>query len=274
MVEGKKLFNWVLPHPIIVASGPFGAGLNIMKTMLEYGAAAVVTKSISEDSNQKTGIIHINDNLFNCEGFSKKPMETWKNIFSQYHDLPIIANVSSKVPSEIPKIAKEVADWGAQVIEVGVSCPNFSEDPFCFDIDLLHKICCEVRKVVEVPIVVKIMISTSSDLNRNIAQAIHQAGIDGITLSDSLPGIITDKFGNFQRGGITGAFLKSMVLKAFDDIANIDIVKIGSGGIFNGFDVCDYINAGASAVQVCTALIKNGPSHLKNIIDQYYEVCE
>jgi len=65
----------------------------------------------------------------------------------------------------------------------------------------------------------------------------------------------------FGTGWLSGRPLKPVALRCVFEIAReVSKPVIGVGGIFTGADAIDFIMAGASAVQICTAAILHGPN--------------
>ena len=121
------------------------------------------------------------------------------------------------------------------------------------------------KQAVDVPVMVKL--SPFRDVHAT-AIAAQEAGADGIICVNSFGpalGIDIERGGRPWLGGkgygwISGPALKPIALRAVYDVArSVDIPVIGVGGITRGTDVVEYLMAGASAVQVCTAAITRGP---------------
>ena len=126
-----------------------------------------------------------------------------------------------------------------------------------------------MRKAVDVPILVKLLLQTSYERNRDMALTVKNAGCNGVCMSDTLPSIILNSDGSRAlggSGGLSGVPLKPLVLKALYDITDIDLVVLGIGGIKNAQDVIDYLRMGATAVQMCSALIIDGIQKLQDIL--------
>lgn len=163
-------------------------------------------------------------------------------------------------PIGISKLAKLFQINGAQVIELCLSCPTFGKDPICFDIKKMKEICIEVKKNIYIPVYVKLLTTPSIQFNRRMVQCIIDCGIDGITISDTIPALLLDKNKKYMfdgAGGISGLFLKPMVLKFLDDIKDLDINIIATGGVENMNDVIEYLSMGVDYVGICSTLLKN-----------------
>lgn len=267
-----ELLGMKLKHPIIVSSGPMGDNANSIKRLLEVGAAAVCTKTIAGIEQDNKKIFCYDNMIFNKDGYSSKSLEKWYQEIKYLSDANVIPNIFSDTPEQLSKIAKYVVKNGAKVIELCLSCPTTGKEPLCYNIHKLKEMCRKVRSEVDAPIIVKLLLSTSSEFNQKMVRAVYNIGIDGIAVSDSIPAMLFDKKSKYMFdgvGGLSGNFMKPLVLKFLYDVEKINIIKIAIGGVNTGQDVLDYINGGAKAVGVCSAILHNGNSVVKKIEEEY-----
>jgi len=267
MESQTKLFQWKLPHPVLISSGPLATSAKPIISAFGHGAAVVVTKTISTE-NYRTieRIKHCSDNvLFNSDGFSTLSVSQWIDNWKALKGYPIIANIHASQPERLADLAVKIVDAGAEVLELGLSCPTSNDDPICFDLKRLYRYCLCVRKEVTVPVTVKIIVNMSRQHNRDTIRCLEDTGMDGITLSDSLPAFLG------RTGGLTGPFLKPLVSRTLLDIENSPLYKIAVGGVFSKQDVQDYIQCGANAVGVCTMVIKKGWNEFERLVNDVRE---
>jgi len=268
-----QLFHWDLPHPIIVSSSPLSAHGRAINNLLSVGAAAVVTKTITLYPDVRTGgCSRHGELLFNRDGYSNRSVSDWESDLDALQGHRVIANVFAETPDELANLACRVTARGVEILELGLSCPTVGKDPICCYPDQLGEFCHAVRKAVNVPILVKLLLQMSSERNREMALTVKNAGCNGICISDTLPAMILKSDGSKVLGGpggLSGAALKPLVLKALHDIADIDLVILGIGGIKDAQDVVDYLRMGATAVQVCSVLIMNGIQKLEDLVQDF-----
>ena len=269
-VTATRLFGWELPHPIIIASGPFSRDLKSISQLFTIGAAAVVTKTIIKyPQNRKGGCIKYDNQTFNRDGYSNNSLELWESDLENLRHKKVIASIFGDTPDELAELAKFVVARGIEVVELCLSCPTYGNDPICNNSYQLEEYCKSVRKAIDVPILAKTLLSTSRHKNREMASCIKNCGIDGISISDSFPAIILNKLDGSMHlggiGGLSGPALKPLVLKSIYDIANIGLTIVGIGGIENSQDIIDYIHIGATAVQVCSHFIRNKISSINDL---------
>lgn len=269
------LLDLKMSHPIIAAAGPLSSSEKGINNLFEVGFAAVTTKTIYDGVLEKKGYIdkniYVDELLFNQDGFSKYSLKYWYDLLPKYQDKNLIVSIGVQPKRDIASIAENVEMCGARIIELCFSCPNSTQEPLCFCLDELQQICNEVRKKVHIPVLAKITITPIRRINREIVKVIEESGLNGITVTDTLPSILVCG-GNKRFGGMSGRFLKPLVLKFLDDIEDINICKIAVGGVSSGQDVFDYIQCGANAVGICSALIKNGLQFINRIYTEYNEI--
>lgn len=114
-----------------------------------------------------------------------------------------------------------------------------------------------VKEVSAVPVYVKLSPNVTDVVA--IAQAVEQAGADGLTMINTLMGMSLDLktrksvLGNLT-GGFSGHSIKPIAIRMIYQVSHaVDIPIIGVGGIKSAKDVIEMYLAGASAVQVGTA---------------------
>ena len=152
----------------------------------------------------------------------------------------------------------EIFDF-ADAFELNLSCPHVSKAGFeiGMDVDLSAEIVARVKDATEKPVIAKI--SAMHDYI-NLAKKLENAGVDAVTITNTLRGmridIITRKpvLSNIS-GGVSGAAIKPIALKCVYDLYKVlDIPIVGCGGITTFEDVLEFIFAGATAVQIGSAV--------------------
>lgn len=267
-----KLFDWILPNPIIVSSGPFSNSSHSIKNLLSYGVGAVVTKTISSENTANHGIFQYKNQIYNQEGYSSNSIDKWATYLDDLAGMKVIANIAANSPSNLSKLAKFSVEHKVEIIELGLSCPTFGYDPICFNISDLELFCKAARKSVDIPLIAKIMLTTSREYNRQMVKCIKSAGIDAVAISDSLPAFLInndDKIKFAKSGGLSGPYLKPLVLKCLLDTYDINLKTIGIGGIENVTDIVDYLEMDVEAIEICSFMIKNKASSISTLVHDF-----
>ena len=114
------------------------------------------------------------------------------------------------------------------------------------------------------PLLVKLAPDLNEGQIKAIAKVLLRVKIDGVILTNTTldrPDALPDDFAN-EKGGLSGALVKdksTMVISKFYKETNGAIPIIGIGGVSSVDDVIEKMRAGASLVQLYTALIYHGP---------------
>lgn len=124
----------------------------------------------------------------------------------------------------------------------------------------------------QVPIAVKIAPDMSHEEIEQVAQTIVEQQMDAIIATNTtLDRSKVDRLEHGEEtGGLSGAPVtdkSTQVIRWLSQCLGPDFPIIGVGGIMNGQDAVDKINAGAKLVQIYTGLIYRGPSLIKEIND-------
>lgn len=285
-----------LTNPVIVASGPHSRDGKTILEVSKHGPAAVVTKTLVGPTPAPDPLPYmakVGGGFVNCAMATTIPDDQWyKHEFkiAKQGKAKIIANVNGRTPHMTAEMAINSVKSGADMIEIGVpnACPHapeilaamFPERKFAAfkcgskmnDPEPMVKVLRAVKQAVNVPVIVKLGHAVSAI---EFAKAAEQNGADAISVSDSWgPALAIDirtgqplLGGPRGVGGFTGSSIKPLALRMVFDIAqNVTIPVIGIGGIATWKDAVEYLMAGATYVQVCTAGCLKGPIAYEKII--------
>ncbi|MCW4015737.1 MAG: dihydroorotate dehydrogenase [Candidatus Bathyarchaeota archaeon] len=279
-VAGLKLAN-----PTMLAAGILGyTGLS-MKSVIDAGAGAVVTKSMG--LKPRTGylnptVVQTNCGLLNAMGLPNPGISHFKEEMKELKKLkaPTIFSIYGFSPEEFAQVAQTAIEIGADAVELNVSCPHVKKAGAQIGSDplLLTEIVKKVKKQVNKPVIVKLTPNVT-DITE-IAQAAQKAGADAITAVNTLKAmaidtetgrpILANKF-----GGLSGPAIKPIAVRCVYDVySSVDVPVIGCGGITCWQDAVEFMLAGASAVQIGTAIAFKDLAVFKSVaegIDKYLE---
>ncbi len=257
-----KLFHLELAHPIMPGAGPPVRDGAALLACAEGGASALVTKTISVQAADvpTPNMADFKTYFLNTELWSELPPEQWLDreyAIAQEAGLPMIIGLGYTA-DEIAELAPQVAPF-ADAIEL--STHYIADDPKPMQ-DAVRA----AKAGANVPVMVKM--SPFRD-PQQAAMAAQEAGADAIVATNSFGpafGVDIEHGGRPWMGGkgygwMSGPAIKPIALRMVYDIARVvEIPVIGVGGITSGADVVEYLMAGATAVQVCTAAITHGPA--------------
>ncbi|OQA23043.1 MAG: NAD-dependent dihydropyrimidine dehydrogenase subunit PreA [Chloroflexi bacterium ADurb.Bin360] len=258
-----------LAHPVMPAAGPPVRDGKALLACAAGGAAALVTKTISVKAAEvpSPNMADFKTYFLNTELWSELPPEQWlekEYAITRQANLPVIISLGYST-EDIAKLAPQVAPF-ADALEL--STHYISNDPGPMQ-DAIR-----AAKTTGLPVWVKMSPFREPQA---LALAAQEAGADGIVAVNSFGpafGVDIEHGGRLWMGGkgygwMSGPALKPIALRMVYDIARtVEIPILGVGGINTGADVVEFLMVGASAVQVCTAAITNGPQIYGKIATQ------
>jgi dihydroorotate dehydrogenase (NAD+) catalytic subunit len=258
-----------LASPTMLAAGILGyTGLSL-KSVIEAGAGAVVTKTMGQEP--RTGypnptVVQTDCGLLNAMGLPNPGISHFKEEMKQLKTIqaPTILSIYGSSSEEFVIVAEIAVKIGADALELNVSCPHVEKAGAEIGCDplLVTEIVKEVKKHVNVPVIVKLTPNVTNI--GEIAKAAEDAGADAITAINTVKAIAIDAetgrpiLAN-KFGGLSGPAIKPIALRCVYDVyRSVDVPVIGCGGISNWQDAVEFILAGASAVQIGTAIAFKG----------------
>ncbi len=269
----------VLRNPVIPASGCFGYGLEYSGIVDVQRLGAFVSKGITPEprsGNPMPRITETPSGMLNAiglqnpgiRGFIRKYPKIWES-----WQVPAIVNISAESVEDFAMMARALDDVpGVAALEVNISCPNINAGGFCFGWDpgMSAEVTRAVREATTLPIIVKLSPGAVDIIE--IAQAVEEAGADAVSLINTLVGMSIDTrarrpiLANYT-GGLSGPAVKPVAVRMVYQAAQaVSIPVVGLGGISNVNDALEFFMAGASAIQVGTAVFSE-PGVLVRLLD-------
>jgi dihydroorotate dehydrogenase (fumarate) len=270
-----------LRNPLIISSSRITSTVEDIKKCADYGAGAIVLKSIFEeqfladserliDQDQKyfwfpEAIEYINQH--SKEHGIKNYLKLIQGAKASTN-IPIIASVNCVTSHEWPRYSKELVEAGADGIELNVFIVPKDEKINSKELeDLYVKVVEEVRKNVDVPIAIKIGPFFTNGFQ--MTKRLCEAGVDGIVVFNRFyrPDIDIDTEELTRPNYLScpqemGQPLRWVSL--FASRVKCDIA--GNTGIHEGSGMIKMLLAGASAVQVCSTLYINGLGYIDTMV--------
>lgn len=256
-----------LKNPVILAAGILGTtGASLCRVAYEGGAGAVVTKSIG--SVPKTGhpnpsMIRLDCGFLNAMGLPNPSYPGFLReleIAKKDSGVPVIASIFGGNAAEFTEVAEGLLPGKPDAFELNVSCPHAEGYGAAVGSNpcLVEAITAAVKDVVNVPVWVKLTPNVS-DIT-GIGTAAESGGADAVVAINTIKGMAIDiesgypVLGN-RSGGLSGKAVKPVAVKCVYDLyAALEIPIIGVGGISSWQDAVEIMMAGASAVQVGSAV--------------------
>ena len=276
-----------LKNPIIPASGTFGYGreyaelydLNILGSFSWKG-----TTGQARLGNPQPRIAEMTGGMLNAVGLQNPGIDAViasevPNIAKIFQG-PVIANVGGFSLAEYAENCRKLNDVEqVKILEVNISCPNVHAGGKNFGCD--PKAAAEVTKAVKAvtdkPVFMKLTPNVTDIAE--IAKACEEAGADGLCLINTLLGMRIDLKSRKpiianRTGGVSGPAVFPVALRMVWDVYEaVNIPIIGCGGVSSAEDAVEMMLAGAAAVEVGAANLKN-PYTCKTIVETLPGVCE
>lgn len=256
-----------LERPVMLASGILGISLDVFNRLYRSGAGAVVTKSLSKEPWEgypNPTILGLKSGgWINAVGLSNPGAPYFAKMIEPNTDVPIIVSLVGSVPEDFDFMIKQFANCKVAAYELNLSCPHVAkvglevgDDP-----ELVKKIVTTAKKSSDVPVIAKVGLGTTHYLN-TVGAAID-SGIDAITAINTIRAMAIDV--DTQRpilsnrfGGLSGPPIKPVALRCVYEISSkYDIPIIGCGGVSTWEDAVEFFLAGASSVQIGSAIGDN-----------------
>jgi dihydroorotate dehydrogenase (fumarate) len=251
-----RYMGFELRHPVVASPSPLTRDIDGILRLVDAGAAAIVTASVFEQQ------------VAADSGVLKERLETLRQA-SKRGGVPIIASLNGETLTGWVDFAKQLEEAGASAIELDLyrvpADPNETGQALERSyVDILRTVKAQVR----VPVAVKL--SPYFSAPGNMAKQLVEAGADGLVL-----------FNRFYEGDID---LDSLLFKSdfqlstpYDCRLPMMWISLLSGrlntslaatsGVWTYEEVVKYLLVGADAVMTTSALLKDGPQHLKTLVD-------
>ncbi|MEW6069858.1 MAG: dihydroorotate dehydrogenase [Candidatus Thermoplasmatota archaeon] len=253
-----------LKKPLILASGIFGETGESLLRVANAGAGAVVTKSITLkpiEGYKNPTFVELEHGLLNAIGLANPGIEEYSKELkvALKGNVPVIGSIAGKSTKEFNQLATKMEEFGAHAIELNLSCPHAKGYgmEICEDLELVVKIIRNVKSSVKIPVFAKI--PAYANLQK-VGKVIENAGADAIVAINSVKAMKIDLDTRMpilsnKVGGYSGKVIKPIGVRCVYELAStINIPVIGCGGILSGEDVIEYLMAGATAVQIGSAV--------------------
>lgn len=259
-----------LKNPVMLASGTCGYAEEINEFFDVSELGGIFLKGLTlhnRDGNLYPRMAETPSGMLNAVGLQNKGIDYFINsIYPRIKDYntPLIINVNGSTVEDYIELTEKVNELDKiPAIELNISCPNVKEGGMAFGITCpgAEAVTREVRKVYDKTLIVKLSPNVT-DVSE-IAKAVEGQGADSVSLVNTFVGMAIDvekrkPLLSTITGGLSGPAIKPIALRMVWQVAKaVKIPVVAMGGIMNATDAIEFILAGATAVQVGTALFKN-----------------
>lgn len=269
-----------LDNPVIPASGCFGYGYGMSEFYDIDILGSISFKGTTRSpryGNPLPRVAECTSGMINAVGLQNPGIdaviaEELPKMREKFHK-PIIANISGFSIEEYVECCEKIdKEEQVAIIELNVSCPNVHGGGMSFgtSAESVAEVVRAVKRVITKPLYVKLTPNVTDIVA--IAKAAEEAGADGVCLINTMLGMRIDTrtrrpvIAN-TMGGFSGAAVFPVAVRMVYQVAKAcSIPVIGCGGVETASDVVEMMMAGASAVEVGAANLRN-PYACKEIIE-------
>lgn len=272
-----------LKNPVIVGSSGLTNSVEKIKKLHLAGAGAVVLKSLFEEqiNHDVDRTIYQGAGMDYPEAMDYIKNYSRNNSVSEYLtlireakaavDIPVIASINCYSADEWIDFAQQIEKAGADALELNLFVVNTDKNSNSSNYEeLYYKVAQTVTQVVSIPVVMKLGLYFSNLVA--LVDKLSVSGAKGVVLFNRFyePDI------DINNLNLTSAEVFSSpadirrtlrwVAIVSDKIKKIDVAA--STGVHDGDAVIKQLLAGAKAVQVCSAVYKQGPEIITRMLEK------
>jgi dihydroorotate dehydrogenase (fumarate) len=273
-----------LPHPLIVGSGPLTDDLDTARELEDQGAAAVVLRSMFEEEitgEQMNG-------YFNTESYSESfpeatsyapdplaafgPEEYLEHLrrVKEAIGIPVIASLNGSTPGGWVSYARLLEQAGADAVELHLYHAASDASLNASEVESqMIRIVRDVKKELRIPVAVKLSLFFTAF--GHFAAQLSAVGADGMVLFTRFHRVDIDPLELEVRRTFAPSNSSDLHLRLRGVAALAGRTKASlaiTGGIHTGLDVVKATMVGAHVTQMVSALLKNGPRHLRRVLSE------
>lgn len=274
-----------LPHPFMPGASPMVDDLDMVKRLEDAGAAAIVMHSLFEEQITAEQLATISNIEMHEESFAEAlsyfprldqyalgPEQYLERIrhIKEAVAVPVIASLNGVTPAGWLEYASLIQQAGADAVELNVYFLATDAHDTAESVEgRLLEIVRTVKAAVTIPVAVKL--SPFFSALTHLAQQLDDLGADGLVI-----------FNRFYQPDIDVEALEAVPSLHLSDSAELLLrlrwlailsgrVRASlavTGGVHTPLDAIKSVMAGAHAVQMVSALLQQGPEHLRAVREQ------
>ena len=263
----RDVFGTTFQNPILLASGTAGFGRELQGVMELDRLGGLVTKAVSlqaRQGNRAPRVAEFAGGMLNSVGLANPGVRRVREealpwLAARLRLAKVLVNVVGFSEPEYAEVIGEL-DQCAGIVgyELNLSCPNTSAGGVEFGADpaVVGRVVAACRRLTKRAVIAKL--SPALPDPTVIAQAAVDAGADGISAVNTLPGYLAAAGGarlGHGNGGVSGPALLPIGVLAVRKIRERlpAVALIGVGGVRSAADARQYLAAGADLVAIGTA---------------------
>jgi dihydroorotate dehydrogenase (NAD+) catalytic subunit len=270
VVAAREVFGAQFQNPILLAAGTAGYGRELVGVIDLHRLGGLVTKAVSiapRAGNAPPRVAEYRGGMLNSIGLANPGVLAVRDDHLRWlvaHAGParVLVNVVGFETGEYASVIEQLDGIdGITAFELNLSCPNtsaggieFGSDPAC-----VRQILADCRARTRRPLIAKLS-PVLPDIGA-MAVVARDAGADGISVVNTVPGSLTHDDGSRRlghgTGGVSGPALLAIGVRAVGRVLECTggMPVIGVGGVTTASDARQYLRAGAALVAIGTAAL-------------------
>lgn len=274
-------------NPVLLAAGTAAYGRELSSVIKLDALGGLITKAVSVERRhgaRAPRVAEFDGGMINAVGLANPGVEEVRDehlpwLAGNIRRARVLVNVVGNRVEEFAAVVSLLDDSAAVTgYELNVSCPNVKAGGMEFGADAasLTDVVTRARAATKKPIFVKLS-PTLQDIGGS-ARTAADAGADGISVVNTLPGLVIDVEARkpvlgFGSGGVSGPGLLPVGVLATRKVSKaVQLPVMGVGGISRATDIVQYVIAGASLVAVGTAAMQE-PRLPQKLVDDLEKWC-
>ena len=275
-----ELWGMEFPTPVGVAAG-FDKNAHVPRFLAALGFGHVEVGGVTaerQSGNRRPRLFRLPESeaLINRMGFNNAGADAVGERLAAEPSppVPLGVNVGKSKTTPLSKAAEDYrytydrVGAHADYTVVNVSSPNTPGLRSLQNRENLESILGTLRDAGADPLLVKLSPDLSQDATREALAVVDELGLDGVVVTNTTtdrPEEVTDPR-RAERGGLSGAPVEERATDLVEFVARrVDVPVIGVGGVSDAQGAYAKIRAGASVVQLYTALVFEGPTVARDI---------
>lgn len=252
-----------LRNPLIAGSSPLADSLDGALRLEEAGAGAVVLRSLFEE--QITGSAAPEDGAFTPDGYFAHLARVKQEL-----RIPVLGSLNGSTRGDWLDHAKRIESAGADALELNLYLMSTDGwDPPQLIERRTEEVVRAVKALVKIPVAVKLSAFYTSV--PHLAQRLDGAGADGLVLFNRycLPDLdleVGSVVPGLPLSDVTELPLRLHAIALLSGRIRASLAV--SGGVESANDALKCVAAGAHAVQMVSALYRQGPGFLRGVLDE------
>jgi len=281
---GTTYMGLSLGHPVVAAASPLTSTLDGLKRLEDAGLSAVVLPSLFEEQIEHEAAEFSKAHDQGTEAFgealsffpelathNRGPAAYLEHLAAAKDALaiPVIASLNGCTNGGWVDYAKQLAEAGADALELNVYFVPTDPELSGLDVERRYVELVEaVHAAVDVPLAVKVGPYFSSPLH--LARQLKSAGASGLVLFNRFlhPDFDLDELSVEPKLELS---ISSELRLPLQWVAimkgNVDVSLAATSGVHQAGDAVKLVLAGADVVQLASALLVNGTSHARKVVD-------